>query len=413
MLRQPATGDEERADACQAARSELALHATARTAGAGFRPLFPALVAFYSNPCWSRATHAFHSADSRRRARASASALVRIGAVCRGPEGDAVLETVLGFLPAYLSPEVTVADRGVDAAGAAAFSVRPSPSGRVLFVRSALLSVEDMGTMYSGFGRIELLALPTPPEAASHAADYAVTFTSSAELMAATEVLHPKILFTGFQGVRDVYSSAELPAYNAAAAAAAAAGARGTMPPASALGAPPAGAAGAPPAAAAAAGAAGERWFPPLLCDNLTYWTTYEQIFDMFKEHGTIKELRFAMNDLNGCHYGCCQVLMSSWDEMAAAEEALDGRRVNGNIMVVGVLTNDGLVTTSKVCFLFLFHILLSIVLRRRNANICTPTLRTHTHTHTQHPHARYLTTRHREAECHAAWAATRARTPE
>eukprot|EP01061_Rhynchopus_euleeides_P009212 TRINITY_DN18344_c0_g1_i2.p1 TRINITY_DN18344_c0_g1~~TRINITY_DN18344_c0_g1_i2.p1 ORF type:complete len:238 (+),score=55.09 TRINITY_DN18344_c0_g1_i2:56-715(+) len=187
---------------------------------------------------------------------------------------------------------------------------RPTPPGsqlRVLFLRTVQLSPSDVQSMFGGFGNITVTPMTTSP---TGLADYEVAFADPAQLALAAELKHQKITYSTIKTVGEA-APADAPT---------------TLP----------------------LPQASQRWYPPLTCDNLPYWTSEEDLRDLFSIHGTVKEVKFALNDLNGCHFGCCQVTMGSWEEMEKAEENLDGKRVGGNMMVVGVLSGDGRQITSS-----------------------------------------------------------------
>eukprot|EP01060_Flectonema_neradi_P005936 TRINITY_DN13983_c0_g1_i1.p1 TRINITY_DN13983_c0_g1~~TRINITY_DN13983_c0_g1_i1.p1 ORF type:complete len:315 (+),score=48.28 TRINITY_DN13983_c0_g1_i1:107-1051(+) len=282
-------------DALRVARKELAIFRDTRKIG-----LVEPLLSFYSKPVWCTPFHGILDESSRRLIRLIFFVAKKVGLTTE----QAMM--IACCTPVVISPEVTLDQRQRSADGHM-FSLRPRDDTRTLYVRTQMIPVELIPTLFAGFGEISVNAL----QSAAGVTEYEVTFTSKEYLLQAACLNHPKIYFTGFKNPEaPTYCAQELAELNMMLGQ--------------------------------------EKWVMPLLVDNLPYWTTADQITHIFSEHGTVREVRFAINDLNGCHYGCCQVLMSSQKEMQKAEAAIDGKRINGSICVVGLLGKDGVIRSSK-----------------------------------------------------------------
>ena len=285
-------------DALRVARRELAIFRDARKIG-----LVEPLLSFYLKPVWCTPFHGVLEESCRKRIRLVFFIAKKIGITTE----QAMM--IACYTPAVLSPQVTLEQRQ-RAIDGHMFSLRPTEDTRTLYVRTQMIPVELIPTLFAGYGTIKVETL----QSAAGVTEYEVSFTTREYLLQAAALSHAKIYFTGFKNPdAPTYCAQELAELNMMLGQ--------------------------------------EKWVMPLLVDNLPYWTTADQITQLFSEHGTVREVRFATNDLNGCHYGCCQVLMSSQKEMQKAEIAIDGRRINGKICVVGLLSRDGVVKSSKVCY--------------------------------------------------------------
>eukprot|EP01059_Diplonema_ambulator_P005368 TRINITY_DN15101_c1_g1_i1.p1 TRINITY_DN15101_c1_g1~~TRINITY_DN15101_c1_g1_i1.p1 ORF type:complete len:348 (+),score=96.23 TRINITY_DN15101_c1_g1_i1:37-1044(+) len=288
----------ETSDAVACSRKELSLYMEARKAG-----VITSLFAFYRKPVWCTPFHAILASHSRRHVRCIIYALKKAGLEY------GVIIALMGYVKVDLVQEVSLAQRGRTAEGSATFSLRPVPTATKLYIRTTMLPMDSIHTLYAGFGDITVADLP------SHqgVTEYEVSFDGHANCMRAAELTHPKLIFSSFRREGfEAFSSKELVEL------------------------------------AASKPGAFDTNVAYLTVDNLPYWTTAEQITNVFSEHGTVREVRFATNDINGCHFGCCQVLMGTHKEMAKAEEQLDGKRMNGNVMVIGILGRDGTIRSSK-----------------------------------------------------------------
>ena len=213
-----------------------------------------------------------------------------------------------------------------------------APEGRVVYVKTLQLSLAEMEAIFAPYGESTITALDN----VGLTVDYEVGLHDVTRLPLAAAIKHDRITFV-------LVRNAGLPAIHSHHIP------RPTPDPGLNLPSSGMDMSGAPLNLPHSQG----KWFPALTCDNLPYWTTHEDIHELFSKYGTVAEIKFALNDMNGCHFGCCQVLMSSHEEMEKAEQELDGYKVNGSVMVVGVLNSEGRqINTSKV-FIWTFFFLI------------------------------------------------------
>eukprot|EP01063_Lacrimia_lanifica_P012120 TRINITY_DN18726_c0_g1_i1.p2 TRINITY_DN18726_c0_g1~~TRINITY_DN18726_c0_g1_i1.p2 ORF type:complete len:342 (+),score=102.01 TRINITY_DN18726_c0_g1_i1:57-1082(+) len=299
-------------DALAVAKKELSLYYNGRK-GAGQQPYYDVLLQFYDRPVWRPMFHPVLDPTSRRRLRLFFYVALRTGR--QGTDWLEPLLKVAEFIDVTLSPTVPVRSRMPAACDQEpTFSVRPLPACTSLYVRIGNLPRAEVDGIYSGkSGLVKIQALTAPTGVTD---EYEITFESRAQMLEAAKVMHPKVVFCGFRNPdveQNSYASSELIDLN--------------LPP---------------------PGLVFAETCPPVVVDNLPYWITAEQVINLFNEFGTVTDFRFAVNDLNGCHFGCCQILMRSMEEAVRAEDELDGRWLGGNIIVVGYLGDDGVIRNRK-----------------------------------------------------------------
>ncbi|KAJ9469389.1 hypothetical protein DIPPA_70162 [Diplonema papillatum] len=291
--------DIEKNDAIAVATRELAAYVESRKVG-----ILAALLQFYDSPVWCTPFHSLLSLASRRRIR------FLLWAFKKKAEKWSDLACLLGFVAVELSPQVSVSQRGRSMSEGTTFCLRSS-GAHVVYIRTALLQSESVYELFAGIDptcQVRLLGnVPGMTE-------YDIYFKDTEQAVRAVAMRDSKILFAAFRSdFIATHLSTDLADLQMRAAP-----------------------------------AAPREKVAPLVVDNLPFWTTQEQVVSAFSDYGTVVDVRFAINDLNGCHFGCCLVLMSTVAETEKVEAALDGKKLNGNIIVVGNLCKDNMIRSLK-----------------------------------------------------------------